>query len=127
LEELTMTKTVTVMQDGKPQLIDLDAYVRDAVARAMPKAPVVPADGKKPKAAKPGDMMAVGQGVQYYMDGDKLVLVVDIGPDAYAKAPLSHGRKNVLVASSKGNPLIENPVIPGLRLALNVYAPHTDD
>lgn len=123
-----MTVWVTATKEDKkgkqtPTLIDLEGYVGDIVADKFKglSAGLEASLAARVDGAAPAHLTALGMNLSYYVEGDRLVLVADIGEAALAKAPLSHRGKNKLIASSRGDKLIDGSPIPGLRVALNIY------
>lgn len=113
------TTTVSGFQNNKPVLINLDDFVtlavKEALNKHLPKGRLPKVEGKA--------MTPLGKGASYTVEGDKLHIVIDIGQDAWRAGWLSNNKRNWMVASSKGNPLITDSPIPGLRIALNLYTP----
>lgn len=109
----TMPTLVSVFQDGQPTTVDLEEMIATAVKAALPRG--------KNATAREKTMTDLGQGVQYYVEENRLVLSVDLSPEAWEKARPTKGKQNLLLASSRGTPYILESPIPKVRLALNVY------
>jgi len=109
-----MGTTITAMQevDGaqKPVVIDLDEYIRRLVAEQMPI-------GVEPRQ----ELHHSGHNTAYWIEGNRLYVVADIGPDAHKRATQSTSKANWTVANTKGHPFVEGSPIPKLRLAFTLY------
>lgn len=55
------------------------------------------------------------------VDGNRLIISVDVSPEAVARARVSSTGKSKLVASTGGFTAIRE--LPGMKLAINVTAP----
>jgi hypothetical protein len=55
------------------------------------------------------------------VDGNKLCIVIDVSPEALAKAPASASGKSKVVASTHGNQAIGLPGGKVLHLGVNAY------
>lgn len=55
------------------------------------------------------------------VDGNRLIISVDVSPEAVARARVSSTGKSKLVASTGGFTTIRE--LPGMKLAINVTAP----
>lgn len=61
-------------------------------------------------------------GLDYTVEGDKLVITIDIGKKAIDKAPASSSGKTNLVASTNGSVAITSTHCRELKFSLNVMA-----
>lgn len=71
--------------------------------------------------------MAEYKNMTIVREKDELVIRINIGKAALSKATLSNSGKTRLVATTSGLQGVENPPIPGMKVAVNCIIPKDDE